>query len=192
MSADYYNLNSQKFFQETVNVSMKEQYSRFLPKVTDSGSILDAGCGSGRDTKAFGDLGYKVTAFDGSERMAMLASKYTGLCVKKMLFEDIAWVDRFDGIWACASLLHLNKNDFISVGKLLNRALKKNCPIYMSFKYGNQEYTKDGRYFQCYDEAQLSEHLNKIGFSQSRDIWVSFDVRPHRREERWVNAIVIK
>ena len=70
----YYDRNTDGFIERTVGVDMSSLYAPFLEYVPKGGAILDAGCGSGRDAKAFLDLGYTVTAFDASKTMADLAS----------------------------------------------------------------------------------------------------------------------
>ena len=87
MTTDYYNDNAQNFYDSTVDVDMTDLYRKFLPVVGAEGRILDLGCGSGRDTKYFVDLGYKVDAIDASKEMVRLASRKTGLEVKHMTFE---------------------------------------------------------------------------------------------------------
>ena len=70
---------------------------------------MDAGCGSGRDSKVFIDSGSEVIAFDGSAEMAKIASEFLGREVLNILFKDMNFYEEFDGIWACASLLHIPK-----------------------------------------------------------------------------------
>lgn len=192
MTLEYYNLNAEKFFKDTINVSMKQTYEKFLPRIKPRGKLLDLGCGSGRDTKAFSDLGYEVVAIDASEKMVELAAKHTGLEVQLMHFKEIKWKNYFDGLWACASLLHLSKSELRSVGMLLYESLKKGGSFYFSFKYGELNYIKNGRFFQCYTEEKISEILNRIGFSNEQEFWTSADLRPGRKNELWLNGIVVK
>lgn len=77
-SADYYNQNAASFFASTVTVDMSALHDAFLVKLPPGGRILDAGCGSGRDAKAFASRGYSVTAFDASPDLAELASIHCG------------------------------------------------------------------------------------------------------------------
>ncbi len=76
---------------------MTTQYDRFLPMVPKGGRILDAGCGSGRDAKAFIDAGYEVVAFDASTKLVDYATKLSGLSVLLMTFADMKWVEEFPG-----------------------------------------------------------------------------------------------
>ena len=105
----YYNKNAEEFVQGTLLVDFKQTQDRFLNKLNARDYILDFGCGSGRDTKYFLEKGYYVDATDGSSELCKIASDYTGVIVKQMLFEDLNEVEKYDGIWACSSILHLPK-----------------------------------------------------------------------------------
>ena len=192
MSFEYYNQNCDKFFKDTVNVSMKHLYEKFLPRVKKAGLILDVGCGSGRDTKYFIDKGYDVISIDASEKMVDLARSYSNGDVRLMNFNDINWSDRFDGIWACASLLHISSKALLSVGKKLFLALKSNGVIYMSFKLGEKNYIKDGRFFQSYNKNKLQKLIHEVGFTCENTIWITKDVRIGREDEKWLNIICLK
>ena len=126
------------------------------------GRILDFGCGSGRDTRAFLDLGYSVEATDGSEELCVRASEYTGIPVKKLFFQDLDAKEQYDGIWACASILHLPKQELYDVFRKMIRALKENGILYTSFKYGTFEGYRKERYFTDFTEQTLTEFLKPI------------------------------
>lgn len=79
---NYYNQNAEIFFGSTVSVDMSSLHDKFLAQIALGGNLLDAGCGSGRDAKAFLQRGYSVIAFDGSAEMVRLASEHTGLPVQ--------------------------------------------------------------------------------------------------------------
>lgn len=105
----YYDQHAVTFFAQTANVDMTALHERFLSHISPDGLVLDAGCGSGRDAKAFLERGYRVAAFDASPRLAQLASEYLGQAVAVHTFTEVAEQDCYDGIWACASLLHLSR-----------------------------------------------------------------------------------
>ena len=102
---DYYNKMAKEFVAATVDVPFAETQEIFLVYLPDGGTILDFGCGSGRDTKYFLRRGYTVEAIDGSEELCKIASEYTGISVKQMMFHELSGVEKYDGIWACASII---------------------------------------------------------------------------------------
>ena len=96
---DYYNLNAKKFIENTLNADMHITQDRFLRLLAENRFILDFGCGSGRDTKYFLEKGYRVEATDGSAEFCKLASAFTGIEVKEMLFQDLDASGKYEGIW---------------------------------------------------------------------------------------------
>jgi SAM-dependent methyltransferase len=189
---DYYNQNAEKFYQDTINVDMSDLYKPFLELLPSNSHILDAGCGSGRDSLYFLRQGYKVTAFDASEELAKIASQLIKQPVLNISFQQIKFDNEFNGIWASASLLHINRNEIDDVLKLLAKSLKQNGILYSSFKYGNKEYEKDGRYFNCYDEDSITELLDEQKDLSLYKTWRSDDARPNRNEEVWLNCLIRK
>ena len=122
---DYYNLNAENFIENTQNVDMHLAQDKFLHLLNEGAAILDFGCGSGRDARYFLSKGYQVTATDGSAEICRLASVFTGIEVKHMLFQDLDEVNTYDGIWACSSILHLPKKELLSVIRKMCVALKE-------------------------------------------------------------------
>lgn len=190
MSVSYYEENAETYFDSTVQADMRELRDRFLHRVRLGGTILDAGCGSGRDAKAFADAGYSVTAFDASSEMVRLARQHTGLPVRHMTFEQMAGHDEFDGIWASACLLHVARTDLPATFGRFARALASGGAWYLSMKQGDTTRELDGRTFTDVTEAEMNGLLETVCLSV-REIWLTADVRPGR-EDRWVNAIAIK
>lgn len=188
---DYYNQNAESFIQGTVSVDFKETQDKFLQSLTGK-TILDFGCGSGRDTKYFIESGYAVTAIDGSEELCKSASAYTGIQVKHMLFQDLDEVDCYDGIWACSSILHLPKEELKIVTQKMSRALKPNGIIYTSFKYGNFEGERNGRYFTDFTLDEFKDFISDVKDIAIEEYWITGDVRPGREEEKWLNLILRK
>jgi 2-polyprenyl-3-methyl-5-hydroxy-6-metoxy-1,4-benzoquinol methylase len=188
----YYDEKAKEFCENTVNADVSPQRDRFLSYLNEGASILDFGCGSGRDTKAFLDLGYKVEAIDGSVELCKTASEYTGIEVKNMLFQDLNDVEKYDGIWACSSILHVSKADLKSVLKKMVTALKDDGVIYTSFKYGDFEGERNGRYFSDFTEESFREYISDCPDVSIVDSWITGDVRPGRGEEKWLNLILKK
>ena len=144
LTLNYYNTNARSFVSATLSVDFKQTQDKFLSLLPSTASILDFGCGSGRDTKYFLDAGMRVDATDGSETLCRLASEYTGIVVRQMLFEELDAKEQYDGIWACSSILHLPKDSLKVVLKKMIVALKAHRIIYISFKYGTFEGERKG------------------------------------------------
>lgn len=189
---DYYNKNAADFIETTRHADMHEAQDRFLALLPAGASVLDFGCGSGRDTKYFLDKGCAVTATDGSEELCRAASIFTGIEVKCMLFEDLNEKNVYDGIWACSSILHLKKTELLPVIRKMNTALKENGVIYTSFKYGEFEGERGGRYFTDFTEAAFREFLAGIPGLVIEKCWITGDVRPGRDTEKWLNVLIRK
>ncbi|MBD5513702.1 MAG: class I SAM-dependent methyltransferase [Lachnospiraceae bacterium] len=188
----YYNQNATRFYTTTVSVEFTATQQRFLSHLPHPAVILDFGCGSGRDAKAFLDQGYQVDAIDGSEELCKLATDYTGIQVCHMLFQELSAIDKYDGIWACSSILHLPKDELINVMRKMTAALKPNSIIYTSFKYGTFSGERNGRYFTDMTETTFADFISDIEALQVEEQWISSDVRPGRGEERWLNLILRK
>jgi len=185
----YYNQNADMFIAGTKEVDMTETRARFAAHLPNHAYVLDFGCGSGRDTKAFLDMGFRVDATDGSEEICARASEYTGVQVKKMLFQELDAYEKYDGIWACASILHLPKGELADVITKIETALKTGGVLYTSFKYGDSEGMKNGRYFTCFTEETLKEFWGNVSSLQIIDQWITQDVRPDRKDEKWINLL---
>lgn len=189
---NYYNQNAAKFAAETVQVDFESTQKRFTDKLPAGAAILDFGCGSGRDTKYFLSQGYQVEAVDGSAELCRLASGYTGVNVKNMFFDELAEVERYDGIWACSSILHLPSEELADVMRKMVIALKHNGIIYTSFKYGTFAGERNGRYFTDMTEKTFGDFLKQVNNVKVEEQWITSDVRPGRSEEKWLNLILRK
>ena len=185
----YYEKNAEFFTDTTFNADMRDVRSRFLEELPEGAYILDLGCGSGRDTKAFLEKGYRVDASDGAEELCKKASALTGIPVKCMLFQELEAVGVYDGIWACASILHLPQKELADVLCKIAVALKKNGVLYTSFKYGSFEGMRNGRYFTDFTEDSLREFWERANSLTIFEVWTTEDVRPGREEERWINLL---
>ena len=189
---NYYNLNAKKFIENTQNADMHLAQEKFLQLLPESASILDFGCGSGRDTKYFLEKGYQVAAIDGSAELCRLASSFTGIKVKEMLFQELDEIGVYDGIWACSSILHLPKDELKNVMQRMLCALKDDGVIYTSFKYGTFEGERNGRYFTDFTEKTFDGFLSGIRHVKIEEQWLTGDVRPGRESEQWLNLILRK
>ncbi len=189
---NYYNINSRKFFDNTIEVDMKELYSLFENVIPSKGSILDVGCGSGRDSKYFLNKGYDIVAIEPARELAKLASKVISKEVLPIKVNEITFKDQFTGIWACASLLHLPFSEINEALEKLYISLKDNGILFISLKYGDNEEERNGRFFCDYTEDKFEKTAYKsIGFSLV-EYAISKDKRPGREHEKWLNVILRK
>jgi SAM-dependent methyltransferase len=187
----YYDTHASEFCKNTVAVDMTDLYTPFLSEIPLGGRILDAGCGSGRDSLAFIRRGYQVVSIDASREMIAATSKLTGQSAWLMTFDQIPFEAEFDGIWACASLLHVARQDLTSTLDRLARALQHGGVIYLSFKYGDAERSEGGRFFNDMNETIFRTVLTTQPALESVRLWITDDVRNDRRvSQRWLNAIL--
>lgn len=189
---NYYDYNADEFYNNTINVEFASMQKKFLSKLKSGSYILDFGCGSGRDIKYFLEQGCMVDAIDGSRELCRLASEYTGMEVKHMLFQELSEFNKYNGIWACSSILHLSVDEIDSVVKNMANALTANGIIYTSFKYGDFNGVRNGRYFTDMTEELFAKFLERIEELQIEEQWIILDARPEREKEKWLNLILRK
>ncbi len=189
---EYYDQNADSFISGTRDVDFSKTQNMFMELIPNDGMILDFGCGSGRDTKCFLDHGFRVEAIDGSKELCKLASDYTGIPVKNMYFQDLDESEKYDGIWACASILHVSKNKLGDVLRKMAAALKQGGVIYTSFKYGDFEGVRNGRFFTDFTEESFAKMISSVSGISVEKSWITSDVRPDRGEEKWLNLILRK
>lgn len=189
---DYYNQNADAFVAGTISVDFKQKQDKFIGRLQAGDYILDFGCGSGRDTKYFLEAGMKVDATDGSEELCKIASKYTGIKVRQMLFQELDEYEKYDGIWACSSILHLPKDKLKQVLIKMTAALNARGIIYTSFKYGDYEGERNGRYFTDFTIDSFTDFMQDVKHLKLIECWITGDVRLGRGEEKWLNLILQK
>ena len=199
----YYDKNAKEFCKSTKDADMsfcRDKFLYLLEKnnhigIKESGKskihILDAGCGSGRDAKAFLDAGYQVTALDASKKICEEAEKSIKQEVLCIEFEELRFQQEFDGIWACASLLHVSYTEIDGVLKHFLDALKDEGILYASFKYGKGMRIDKDRLFYDYEETAL-ENLMSNNCFLVEDIFLTQDVRKNREREQWINVLAKK
>lgn len=186
---------ARRYFTATRDADLSQLRSRFLAHVPDPpdgpSRLLDLGCGSGRDALAFHLAGYRVDAIDPSPAMAELAREHARVPVRVLRAQDLDDAGAYDGIWALASLLHVPWDELPDVFRRLERALIPRGVLYASFKPGEGERTvDDGRHFTDMTEERLRDRLRDAPGLRVIEVWETFDVRPERSRERWMNALL--
>ncbi len=187
---EYYETHADTFVTATIDVEFADMQNKFLSYIPEGGTILDFGCGSGRDTKYFISKGYVADAVDGSEKLCGIASRNTGIAVRRMMFSELDEDRKYDGIWACSSILHLPKEDLKDVFDRMIRAVKNGGYIYTSFKYGDFEGFRNGRYFTDFSKESFVEFVKMFPDIRITEEWITSDVRPGRGDEKWLNLIL--
>jgi SAM-dependent methyltransferase len=188
----FYEANAKEYYEETVNINMTVLYTLFLTYMPTYASILDAGCGSGRDTLYFAKRGYRVTAFDYSPALVKLASKLSGQEVLQLSFQEIQFENQFNGVWACSSLLHVSMGVMHDVISRLSRAMKVDGVLYASFNYGTGEHDRHGRIFTDLNEETFDELIKVHPELTVIRYWQTSGLRPGRSDEKWMNSLVRK
>ncbi len=184
----YYDNHADAFISETLDIDMTSIYLPFL-NCFHGQTLLDLGCGPGRDLKYFASQGLTVTGLEPSSVLAQFARQYSGADIIEQRIQDLN-IDRvFDGIWACASLLHVPTLELPSTFTTIAKHLNHNGIIYCSFKYGDFEGMRNGRFFTDRTEASLQSVLpDNLHIHHS---WLTHDKRPGR-EEQWLNTLLLK
>ena len=190
-NVEYYNKNADAFFQSSVIADMSYDRTKFIRLLPENAVVLDAGCGSGRDSKVFLEYGFEVTAFDASPEMCKRASKYIGQEVINMRFQDMTYDNKFDGIWASASLLHVPMGELPDVMLRMGEAIKLGGYMYASFKYGDGTKMRGERRFSDFNERSIVPLFENAGFTIVSNM-VGHDNRPGREDEMWVSVIAKK
>lgn len=188
----YYNKNAREFIDRTVDWDMSYCQKKFIALLNPGSFLLDAGCGSGRDSKFFLECGFRVQAMDASREMCALAEEYIGQPVECMRFDELQYHSQFDGIWACASLLHVEKNQLPDLLRQFYQALKPEGIMYASFKYGNAEEERLERFFSDYHLDEIEGIFMQDGLFELVEAFETEDVRPDYKKKPWINIIVRK
>ncbi len=191
-SIEYYDQNTTQFVNATIDADMTNVYAEFEKYIDLGGTILDLGCGSGRDSLYFYDKGYKVVAVDPSTAMCSETRKRVPIEVFLMRAEDIGFIEKFDAVWACASLIHVARENMRATVSKIIQALKCGGIFYSSWKYGHGEQVRQGRYFAYFTEQELIDLFTSIDNLEVVRIWITEDTKVIKEHTRWLNFLVKK
>ena len=191
-SIDYYNRYAVPYYEETVDVDMTEVIEPFMELLPENAEALDLGCGSGRDTIVLEERGFYVTPMDGSEEMCKLAEINTDQEVLQMTYDEMEFDDVFDGIWACAALVHLTDDEMREIMKKLIQALKADGILYFSVHKGDRDGIYNGRYFRDYTRKELSDLMEEFPELELINMWTTQDARSGKSDGQWLNVLAKK
>ena len=189
---DFYNINAISYFNCTIGVDMSDAYNRFIKYMKPQGTIIDIGAGSGRDIKYFMKAGFDVQGIDASEELCRLSAEYTGAIIKCQTIQD--WIPhmQYEGVWANASLIHLQKREVEDFINRLSKVLSEEGVLYISLKEGMDEgVDEEGRYFNGLTIDDISLLLSRYQNYSIVENWISEDALL-RRDVRWRNVIVCR
>ncbi|MGL5979235.1 MAG: class I SAM-dependent methyltransferase [Erysipelotrichaceae bacterium] len=192
MKQNYYDKHAQAYYEKSKDTDLSPIWDRFTALLESNATILDAGCGVGRDSKHFLDLGYEVDAFDSSKAMVEYAGSMTGIKVQHTSFQDFQAVKKYDGIWACASLLHVPREELTAVVSKLSSILKDGGIFYASFKESESDFTDGERLFTGFTMEALQRLLVGIEDLEIIDSWRSGDALANRESVVWLNVLCRK
>ena len=187
---NYYENNAERYAAETFSADMSKQYQRFLPLLKNGGKILDVGSGSGRDACYFQKQGYQVTALEPSKNLSREIRKvFSGEIVCSDI-QSYQPTERYDGIWACASLIHLQEEEILCFFKKIDMYLNDNGIVYASGKSGiSTGEVEDGRFFLEFTEQLVEKILTVNKQLKLEQLWYTEDVSG-RRGFRWLNVVL--
>ena len=188
--SNYYESNAEHYAAETFSADMSEQYQRFLTLLKDGVKLLDVGSGSGRDACYFQKQGYQVTALEPSKNLGREIRKvFSGELVCSDI-QNYRPTERYDGSWACASLIHLQEEEVLQFFEKIDQYLNDNGIIYISGKNGlSTGKVEDGRFFLEFTEQMVEKILTVNKQLQLEQLWYTEDVRG-RRGFRWLNVVL--
>ncbi len=188
----YYNSHASEYIADTIDVDFHGTQDHFLSLLPHCAKILDFGCGSGRDIKYFRSHGFRADGIDASDEMCYQASCYTETNVRKMLFTDLVDIQSWDGIWACASLLHLSDQELSIVLYRISQALVDGGILYASFRFGEKQEVREGRFYNDMTERKFRRAMRAVRDLTLEESWVSADVKPGLEGDKWLNLILRK
>lgn len=200
---DTYDKTANEFIEKVQAYAPEPEREKFVSSIKPGGSILDAGCGSGRDANYFASKGFVVTGIDLSETLLVYARNHSEKHVtfRTMDLRNIDFPDvSFYGIWACASLLHLKREEIAPVLRKFRDLLTAGGILFLLMKEGEGEklaasstISGDVRFFSYYSTVELKGLTTDAGFLVTElYTWDQNDRNPERPSERWISVFATR
>jgi SAM-dependent methyltransferase len=186
-----YDQDAELYFRETAYIDMTDEYQKFRKQIPLAGTILDAGCGVGRDTRYFIKKGYRVISLDASMKMVNLCRQYPFSYCLHVSFNMIEYIEEFDGIWACASLIHLSPEDFKASLSRLANATKQGGILYFSLKNGTGITNNGGKITYHYTNNDIKQIMIEKLMFELVEIWEN-EGKKKTDSATWTNYIFKK
>jgi SAM-dependent methyltransferase len=191
LTLEHYERRAEDFRQGTQDHDVSQNIAELLRPIEGEPpfTILDFGCGPGRDLKAFSALGHAAVGLEGAPSFAAMARAQTGCEVLEQDFLSLALPPaRFDGVFANAALFHVPSQELPRVLRDLRAALKPRGVLFSSNPHGNnEEGWNRGRYGAYYNLETWRRYLTAAGFSELRHYY-----RPPglpREQQPWLASV---
>jgi Cyclopropane fatty acid synthase and related methyltransferases len=192
MIKQYYNANASGMIENTLKLDLKPIYERFEKFLKPGAKLLDVGFGSGRDSLHFEAKGYEVVSIDFALEVYNRGKILLNTEVLLVDVKDIKYKNEFDGIWASAVFFHFNEDEIRDVLVRCHEALVDKGVMYISFKYGNEELIRHGRFFNDFNEEKFNRLMSQNGDFEITEIWQTQDARQDHLDQNWLNVILTK
>jgi SAM-dependent methyltransferase len=187
----HYDRHAQEFWLGTRDHDVRQNIAALLQYIEGEPpfTILDFGCGPGRDLKAFADLGHLGVGLEGSARFTEMARAYSGC---EVLHQDFLKLDlpagRFDGVFANAALFHVPAQELPRVLRELRASLKPRGVLFSSNPRGhNEEGWHRGRYAAYWDLPTWRRYLAEAGYTELKHYYRPAGVP--RDQQPWLATV---
>ena len=170
LTLEHYNQRAEEFWQGTRDHDVSQNLAALLHAIEGEPpfTILDFGCGPGRDLKTCAELGHTAIGLDGAARFAAMARVHSGCEVWQQDFLRLDLPDNyFDGVFANAALFHVPSQELPRVLSQLRRTLKPGGVLFSSNPHGhNEEGWSRGRYGAYHDLDTWRRYVTAAGFAE--------------------------
>ncbi len=191
LTLQYYDRRAEAFWEGTRDHDVSQNISAMLRHIRDNPpfTLLDLGCGPGRDLKVFAEAGHIAIGLEGAPRFAEMARAYSGCEVWRQDFLKLDLPERFfDGVFANATLFHIPSDELPRVLRQLRATLKPGGVLFSSIPRGlDEEGWNDGRYGVFHRPETWRRYGHEAGFVEIERYYRPTG-RP-REEQPWLASV---